>query len=151
MNVECEQCHAIGYLQKLTTNYFRIRHYSNGKFFYHQVSKEYAEQKLKELNVSQISPKPDQLVGSIDQLNIDQLKESIDQDISKSGLDQTNEGGRSLVWSRTSACHADDPGSNLGDRTILAFPEFLRFVNTKPVVCARFLDLSEKSLCVLRA
>ena len=27
-------------------------------------------------------------------------------------------GGRSLVWSRTSACHADDPGSNLGDRTI---------------------------------
>jgi hypothetical protein len=28
------------------------------------------------------------------------------------------ESGRSLVWSRTSACHADDPGSNLGDRTI---------------------------------
>jgi hypothetical protein len=28
------------------------------------------------------------------------------------------QGGRSLVWSRTSACHADDPGSNLGDRTI---------------------------------
>ena len=37
------------------------------------------------------------------------------------------ESGRSLVWSRTSslqslalgveACHADDPGSNLGDRT----------------------------------
>jgi hypothetical protein len=24
---------------------------------------------------------------------------------------------RSLVWSRTSACHADDPGSNLGART----------------------------------
>ena len=29
--------------------------------------------------------------------------------------------GRSLVWSRTSACHADDPGSNLGDRTKLPF------------------------------
>jgi hypothetical protein len=28
--------------------------------------------------------------------------------------------GRSLVWSRTSACHADDPGSNLGDRTTTA-------------------------------
>jgi hypothetical protein len=27
--------------------------------------------------------------------------------------------GRSLVWSRTSACHADDPGSNLGDRTTI--------------------------------
>jgi hypothetical protein len=27
---------------------------------------------------------------------------------------------RSLVWSRTSACHADDPGSNLGARTILS-------------------------------
>ena len=31
--------------------------------------------------------------------------------------------GRSLVWSRTSACHADDPGSNLGDRTINALGE----------------------------
>jgi hypothetical protein len=31
--------------------------------------------------------------------------------------------GRSLVWSRTSACHADDPGSNLGDRTMLSVPE----------------------------
>ena len=29
-----------------------------------------------------------------------------------------SERGRSLAWSRTSACHADDPGSNLGDRTI---------------------------------
>jgi hypothetical protein len=28
--------------------------------------------------------------------------------------------GRSLVWFRTSACHADDPGSNLGDRTNLS-------------------------------
>ena len=25
--------------------------------------------------------------------------------------------GRSLAWTRTSACHADDPGSNPGDRT----------------------------------
>ena len=29
--------------------------------------------------------------------------------------------GRSLVWFRTSACHADDPGSNLGGRTTLCF------------------------------
>ena len=37
----------------------------------------------------------------------------------KSNTDCFNDnlGGRSLVWSRTSACHADDPGSNLGDRT----------------------------------
>ena len=27
--------------------------------------------------------------------------------------------GRSLAWTRTSACHADDPGSNPGGRTIL--------------------------------
>ncbi len=26
-------------------------------------------------------------------------------------------GGRSLAWTRTSACHADDPGSNPGGRT----------------------------------
>jgi hypothetical protein len=117
MKVECEQCHVIGYLQQLTPNYFRIRHYSNGKFFYHQISKEYAEQKLKELNVPQISLKPDQLAGSIDQPNIDQLRSPIDQDKPNMGLDQQKLGGRSLVWSRTSACHADDPGSNLGDRT----------------------------------
>ncbi len=40
--------------------------------------------------------------------------------------------GRSLVWSRTSACHADDPGSNLGDRT------------TQLSLCEPFL----KKLCV---
>jgi hypothetical protein len=42
--------------------------------------------------------------------------------------------GRSLVWSRTSACHADDPGSNLGDRTTPSlthnFPSRVLFVNT---------------------
>ncbi len=51
--------------------------------------------------------------------------------VGKTNKDQSNlaspqyprleQGGRSLVWSRTSACHADDPGSNLGDRTINSF------------------------------
>ena len=38
-------------------------------------------------------------------------------------------GGRSLAWSRTSACHAEDPGSNPGGRTIVGIkPQYLHFL-----------------------
>ena len=40
-----------------------------------------------------------------------------DSNLSELALESKNLCGRSLAWSRTSACHADDPGSNLGDRT----------------------------------
>jgi hypothetical protein len=58
--------------------------------------------------------------------------------VGKANKDQTSlaspqyprlvQGGRSLVWSRTSACHADDPGSNLGDRTNSSSAVFSRKV-----------------------
>ena len=41
---------------------------------------------------------------------------------------------RSLVWSRTSACHADDPGSNLGART------------TRPIARKHRTDFGTKSV-----
>ena len=49
------------------------------------------------------------------------ILESICGRIGLLGVGKTtlSECARSLVWSRTSACHADDPGSNLGARTIL--------------------------------
>ena len=39
------------------------------------------------------------------------------QNKAQESLIPQNNCGHSLVWFRTSACHADDPGSNPGDRT----------------------------------
>ena len=41
-------------------------------------------------------------------------------------------GGRSLAWTRTSACHAEDPGSNPGGRTI-QFDKSARFNEFLPL------------------
>jgi hypothetical protein len=71
----CNTCNRIGYLQQLTPNYFRIRHYESldpithkPKFTYHQISKSYAESQI-----TLKAPKPDQR-GSIDPNNIGQLR-----------------------------------------------------------------------------
>ena len=40
-----------------------------------------------------------------------------DPNLLNNGFAEERVSARSLVWSRTSACHADDPGSNLGART----------------------------------
>ena len=51
MRIICEVCKVEGYLQQLG-NYYRVRHYNGkaeygkSKFYYHQQSKEYAEQQL---------------------------------------------------------------------------------------------------------
>ena len=51
MRIICEVCKQEGYLQQLG-NYFRVRHYNGkaeygkSKFYYHQQSKEYAQQQL---------------------------------------------------------------------------------------------------------
>ena len=75
-----------------------IRHYANGKFYYHQVSIPYAESKLNELNTPQTNPKSDQLRGNIDQSNIDQLNSIIDLKPLNSGSESENTSGRSLAW-----------------------------------------------------
>jgi|YelNatPaOPRAMG01_1025707.scaffolds.fasta_scaffold05984_3 hypothetical protein len=52
-----------------------------------------------------------------------QFKEKKNKNLYKFSLTRLSQSsGRSLAWSRTSACHADDPGSNPGGRT-RHFPE----------------------------
>ena len=47
---------------------------------------------------------------------------NIDLKLNKTSFSCENNGGRSLAWFRTSACHAEDPGSNPGDRiSVVAF------------------------------
>ena len=105
--IECQVCHRIGSLQILSSNYYRIRHYTkllNNKpqFEYHRNDRDYVERIL-------ANTKTDRPQNTDLSIGDQKLNESV-------SLSQ-NECGRSLAWSRTSACHADDPGSNLGDRT----------------------------------
>jgi len=59
VKVECEQCHSIGYLQKVGKgSYWRVRHYvgidPNSRkptFQYHQITKEYAESQLSKIPI----------------------------------------------------------------------------------------------------
>ena len=133
VKIECEKCHVIGYLQQLG-NYYRVRHYegisdSTGKstFSYHQQGKEYALSQLallrkgaenfkgntaniKETEAEHSNPKM-----------MEKCSRGLEPKLRDSSLNQQTEGGRSLAWFRTSACHVDDPGSNPGDRTITLF------------------------------
>ena len=106
MKIECEQCHQVGYLQTLG-NYARIRHYDriiDGKstFYYHQISKTYAERCLSDIKSETESSSVQCISG---QNNIERLENL------NSGLDSQNKDMRSsssLV--RTLAFQASDPG-----------------------------------------
>ena len=100
-------------------NYYRVRHYdnnarTNGKyaFFYHRQSKPYAEALSR--NAETLIRNAENLSSKTDASKVEQLNTVQQQNLGDLSL---NSSGRSLVWSRTSACHADDPGSNLGGRT----------------------------------
>ena len=121
MRIVCEVCKVEGYLQQLG-NYFRVRHYEgiadNGKpkFSYHQQSKNYAETKLLELKQN-LSIREESNTVAIDQKNLCTI-EPIDQNVIsnidpkqvKNGSNSESKGGRRLVWFRTLAFQANDPG-----------------------------------------
>ena len=117
----CEVCNTIGYLQILNNGkYARMRHYQRLDpetkkpiFTYHQIRME-SVRRILTANSGDIKPNKDGL-ANVSMTN--RPTNTNDQDLNNSGLVSKDLGGRSLVWSRTSACHADDPGSNLGDRT----------------------------------
>ena len=112
MRIICEVCKQEGYLQQLGSNYFRVRHYAGkGKFFYHQQSKDYAINKLKgKVSIN------DQLNNSDDQTQFLGVQNSTQDgcNILKLSLDNGNTRnivcGRRLVWFRTLAFQANDPG-----------------------------------------
>jgi hypothetical protein len=113
MKIVCEVCGRTGYLQKLTKNYSRVRHYAGTdnvtkkpRFEYHKQTLEYINRIL-----------DDKQEASNQNIDLNDLK-NIDLKLNNLGSLFGNASGCSLVWSRTSACHADDPGSNPGNRTI---------------------------------
>ena len=120
---KCPQCGAVGYLQGFNKGrFFRIRHDQmidrRPKFHYHQISIEDAK-KILALD-EEVSRRHNPLVNNQMDTMTQRLK-SNDPNLRELASNEENKCGRSLVWSRTSACHADDPGSNLGDRTIFTF------------------------------
>ena len=116
MRIICEVCKIEGYLQKLG-NYYRVRHYEGkgsngtGKFSYHQQTKEWVQNQLsnKDSNV-------DQLNTDAGQINLVSVQNPVKDGCNnlKSSIINENtsniEGGCRLVWFRTLAFQANDPG-----------------------------------------
>ena len=93
-----------------------MRHYrgigktaDKSKFNYDQQSENYVRGQINLIRNGET------LDSKAENFKVEQLNSVQTSNLRDLSFDQ---GGRSLVWSRTSACHADDPGSNLGDRTI---------------------------------
>ena len=116
MRIICEVCKQEGQLQQLG-NYYRVRHYEgkgeNGKvkFSYHQQTKVWVESQLNSKDSS-----GDQLNTDAGQTNPLSVQNLVRDDCNniKSSIDIGNtsniEGGRRLVWFRTLAFQANDPG-----------------------------------------
>jgi hypothetical protein len=115
MKIECEVCHALGYLQKLG-NYYRVRHYQDlgketgkSRFFYHQQSKEYALRQIALLNSRENFIEETSNIGESETEG-----GKIEHLTTSSSLNQLNSGsdssGRRLVWFRTLAFQANDHG-----------------------------------------
>ena len=116
MRIVCEVCKQEGYLQQLG-KYYRVRHYlgmgenGTGKFSYHQQSKDWVQNQLN----SKVSS-DDQLNTATDQSNLLSVQKpnqdgcnnlKLSTDI---GNTSNVKGGCRLVWFRTLAFQANDPG-----------------------------------------
>ena len=116
MRAICEVCKQEGYLQQLG-NYYRVRHYQGkneagkGKFYYHQQTKGWVEAQLssKDSSIDQLNTKDGQRNPQAGQTTVSEeynrLKSSLDN-----GDTHEIACGRRLVWFRTLAFQANDPG-----------------------------------------
>ena len=107
MRIICEVCKLEGYLQQLG-NYSRVRHYrGKGKFYYHQQTRDWVQTQLR--NIEQLNTTTDQNTQLIDQNtsteDCNKLKSTLDNPNTSK-----NKSGRRLVWFRTLAFQANDPG-----------------------------------------
>ena len=107
MRIICEVCKLEGYLQQLG-NYSRVRHYrGKGKFYYHQQTRNWVQTQLR--NIEQLNTTTDQNTQLIDQNtsteDCNKLKSTLDNPNTSK-----NKSGRRLVWFRTLAFQANDPG-----------------------------------------
>jgi hypothetical protein len=116
MRIECEVRKQEGYLQQLG-NYYRVRHYTGkseygkGKFSYHQQTKEWVQNQLssKDSTIDQLNT----IAGQSNLLGVQNLVKDGCNNL-KSSIDIGNtsniKGGCRLVWFRTLAFQANDPG-----------------------------------------
>jgi hypothetical protein len=93
LKVECQVCHQFGYLQKIGQGYYRIRHYDkiiNGKstFYYHQISKTYAERCLSQIKSKTENLRSGQCISG--QNNIEHCNDVEHLENLDSGLDSEN-------------------------------------------------------------
>ena len=115
MRIICEVCKQEGYLQQLG-NYYRVRHHEDkagngkGRFYYHQQTKDWVQSRQsKDFTIDQLNTNSGQnnLVGvqNSTQEDCNNLKSSIDNGNTRNIIC-----GRRLVWFRTLAFQANDPG-----------------------------------------
>jgi hypothetical protein len=130
MNVVCEQCKTIGYLQQLG-NYYRVRHYlgidqttRKLKFVYHKQSIGYAQSQVKLNSSSQ--PKEVELTRPKPMEN---LTQGLDLNNPNNSLNSKISAKRSSSsWLGHKPSKLAIPGSNPGDRTFLRLLERVSLV-----------------------
>ena len=117
LRIICEVCKQEGYLQQLGKNYHRVRHYEGrgdngkGKLFYHQQSKDWVETQLKnkDSNNDQLNTK----VGQSSTFGVQNASQDACNNLKLSPVNGNTRNivcGRRLVWFRTLAFQANDPG-----------------------------------------
>ena len=118
MRILCEVCKLEGYLQQLG-NYYRVRHYEcksehgKGRFFYHHQSKDWVQKQSENTkDSSENKSNINAAVGQVGvQVGVHQGVQTINPDNLKLRLEYPlSESGRRLVWFRTQAFQACDPG-----------------------------------------
>ena len=119
-NVTCIKCNKKGSLMIKTTKskgysyeYWYVEHWDGTKRSWCYIGK-YNDipESYKEVLKSETSNNP--TTASYTQTDTQNIHK---QNKAQQDLISQNNCGYSLVWFRTSACHADDPGSNPGGRT----------------------------------
>ena len=116
MNIVCEVCGRIGYLQRLTKNYSRVRHYAGLDSITEKPMFEYHRQSLEYINSILASKQTDQSIDLIGQNNID-----LNLNNSGSDLENNVRGCPSLVGGRPAKPVVSNGrvGSNPTPRAIL--------------------------------
>jgi hypothetical protein len=116
MRTICEVCKVEGYLQQLG-DYYRVRHYGgkadNGKglFSYHQQSKENVQEQIENIKDSETKSNVNTSTDQEDvQGNVQKSVQNKNQITLNFAENMDIASGRRLVWFRTLAFQANDPG-----------------------------------------
>ena len=134
-NVTCIKCNKKGSLvikptksKGYTYKYWYVEHWDGTKRSWCYIGKdEDLPAEYKEILKSETNP----TTANYTQTDTQNMHK---QNKAQQGLISQNKSGYSLVWFRTSACHADDPGSNPGGRTT-------KFRRDKQLYCMHIVEM----------